>query len=331
MRAVVGHQHARELLSRAVAAGQVSHAYLLTGPAQIGKSTLARGFAQLLECEQPDAAAGLPCGECGACRRVAHGTHPDVMVVEAADGKRSIPVDDVRAAIARANLSPSEGRWRVFILRDVEQLTASAVNALLRTLEEPPPQVVLLLTSAEPETLLPTLLSRCQSVALLPLAATEVESALVGRWGIAATEARGLAALANGRLGWAVEAHARPALREERARLLAELAALTQAGRAERLKAAGTLASDTETARAALALWTLWWRDVTLASCGATHLAGAGAARKEAERQGRLLTPGRTHAFLRALLAAQVALDQNANPRLTFDVLMLDLPRLAAG
>ncbi|HEU5440305.1 MAG TPA: DNA polymerase III subunit delta' [Ktedonobacterales bacterium] len=331
MRAVVGHQDARQLLCRAVASGQVSHAYLLTGPVQIGKTTLARGFAQLLECEQPDVAAGLPCGECTACRKVSHGTHPDVTLVQAAEGKRFISVDDVREAIKYANQSPSEGRWRVFIFRNVEQMNASSVNALLKTLEEPPPQVVLLLTSAEPETLLPTLLSRCQVLALHPLALAEVESALVERWGVAPAEARELSALANGRLGWAVRAHERPALREERTRLLDELAGLTLAGRAERLKAAGTLASDTESARTALALWMLWWRDVTLAACGATHLLGAGAARREAERQGRLLSPDLAHAFLRALLAAQAALDQNANPRLTFDVLMLDLPRLAAA
>lgn len=331
MRAVIGHQHARQLLGQAVLAGQVSHAYLLTGPAQIGKTTLARGFAQLLECERPDLAAGLPCGECVACRKVSHRTHPDVTLVEAAEGKRFISVDDVRDAIKYANQSPSEGNWRVFIFRNVEQMNTSSVNALLKTLEEPPPQVVLLLTSAEPETLLPTLLSRCQPLALHPLALAEVESALVERWSVAPAEARELAALANGRLGWAVQAHERPALREERTRLLDELSRLTLAGRAERLKAAGTLASDAESARMALALWTLWWRDVTLAACGATHLLGAGAARREAERQGRLLSPDRAHAFLRALLAAQVALDQNANARLAFDVLMLDLPRLTAS
>ncbi|MGZ3639583.1 MAG: DNA polymerase III subunit delta', partial [Ktedonobacterales bacterium] len=170
MREVIGHQQAQMLLTRAVASGQVSHAYLFAGPDAIGKTTLALAFAQLLECEQPDLPGGEPCGVCASCRKVQHGNHPDVTLVEPEEGKRLLGVDAVREAVVRlANLAPSTGRWRVFILPNVDRMTANTVNALLKTLEEPPPGVVLLLTSAEPENLLPTLLSRCQLVTLQPL------------------------------------------------------------------------------------------------------------------------------------------------------------------
>ena len=329
MRPVVGHFAAQELLGRAASSGQVSHAYLLTGPPQIGKTTLARTFAQLLLCEHPDRAAFTPCGTCAACRKVLHGNHPDVTLVEPAEGKRLLGVELVRDAIHLASQSPSEAPWRIFVLPNAERMTASTTNALLKTLEEPPPQVVMLLTSAEPETLLPTLLSRCQPVPLQPLATTEVAEALSTRWNVAPTEAHTLAALAHGRMGWAVRAHEQPELREQRARLLDQLVALSGLGRVERLKAAGELARDGDTARSALELWTLWWRDVTLTATGATHLTSEGHAQREAERLGGALGPERTQAFLRALVAAQAALDQNANPRLTFDVLMLDLPYVA--
>ena len=328
---MIGHEQARARLARAVAAGQVSHAYLFTGPESIGKTTLALSFAMLLLCEHPDLVAGIPCGVCASCRKVEHGNHPDVTLVAPEEGKRQLGVDVVRESVVRlANLAPSAGQWRIFILPDVELMTANTVNALLKTLEEPPPGVVLLLTSGEPENLLPTLLSRCQVVPLQPLSPGEVAAALEAGWNAAPAEALALAALANGRLGWAVRALEQPELREERARHLEQLVGLAAATRDARLKAAAGLATDGETARRVLELWTLWWRDVTLAACGAAYLTSTGSARREAERQGRALGCARADVFLRKLLEAQTALDANANPRLTLEVLLLDLPRISA-
>ena len=332
MASVVGHQQARALLARAAASGQVSHAYLFAGPRSVGKTSLALAFAALLECESPDLASGVACGVCASCRKIAHGNHPDVTLVEPEQGKRQLGVDSVRETVVRmANLAPSAGRWRIFILPEVERMTANTVNALLKTLEEPPPGVVLLLTTAELDTLLPTLISRCQVVPLSALTADEIAGALQRQWDAPPDEARALAALANGRLGWAVTAHERPELREERAELLARITTLAAAPRDERIKAAGAFATDGEAARRVLDLWTFWWRDVVLAACGATHLASAGDARREAERQGRAIGCDRAQAFLRALVEAQNALDANANPRLTLEVLMLDLPRVGAS
>ncbi len=331
MASVVGHQHARALLARAADSGQVSHAYLFTGPHNIGKTTLAFAFAALLECESPDLAGSLACGVCASCRKIEHSNHPDVTLVEPEEGKRQLGVDAVRETVVRmANLAPSTGRWRIFILPDVERMTANTVNALLKTLEEPPEGVVLLLTTSEPDTLLPTLISRCQIVPLHALTADEIAGALQERWDVPEDEARALAALANGRLGWAVAAHERPALREERAEQLTRVMSLAAAPRDERIKAAGAFASDGDTARRVLELWTVWWRDVVLAACGAAHLASTGDARREAERQGRALGCARAQDFLRLLVEAQNALDANANARLTLEVLMLDLPHVGA-
>jgi DNA polymerase-3 subunit delta' len=326
MRAIYGNQQARARLERAALGDAVSHAWLLTGPADIGKTTLAREFARLLQCTGRAPTDGDPCGECASCRKIAHGNHPDVTLIEPKKDERTLKVEIVREMIRMASLAPTEGRWRIFVIPEIERMVLAGANALLKTLEEPAPQVILLLTSSEPETLLPTVLSRCQIVPMLPLSPDEVARALLERWQVSDAEARELAGLANGRLGWAVRAAEKPELREQRIHELEELAGLATASRDERLRRAGALGTDVESARRVLELWTLWWRDVVLAAGGAGHLVTSGALRTQAERLGRALGVERAQAFLRALLDAQLALEANANPRLTMEVLALDLP-----
>ena len=330
MREVVGNKQARALLERAITDGSVSHAYLLVGPDQIGKTTLALEFARLLQCTGRAADDTEACGVCAACRKTAHGTHPDVSVLEPPAGKQWLPVEQVRELLRTAYLAPYEGRWRIFVLPNVERLRAESVNALLKTLEEPPPGVLLLLTSTEPEQLLPTVTSRCQVVSLHPLAPEEIARALVERWGASPTEAEALAGLAGGRLGWAVEALRNPELRERRDATLRQVVELAGATRDARMRLAGQLASDTEAARAAVEVWALWWRDALLAAHGARGLTSTGPAREAAERVGRAVEPEQAETFMRRLLEAQQQLEQNANPRLALEVLALAMPGGAA-
>ena len=176
---VIGHEWAIELLAHAIRSGRLSHAYLFTGPSQVGKTTLARAFAQALLCETGQ---GAPCGEsaCRTCQRIAQGRYPDVQIIAAE--KNTIQIEQVRALQADAALSPLEGRRKIFIIREIERATLPAANALLKTLEEPPPQVILLLTSTRRDQVLPTILSRCQIVALRPLPLEQVQAALRERW-----------------------------------------------------------------------------------------------------------------------------------------------------
>ena len=318
---VVGHEWAVELLKRSLTNGRVAHAYLLTGPPQIGKTTLALNFAQALNCQNPEG----PCGECLSCRKIAHGTHPDVRVIEGQGG--TIKIDQIRALQRQAALSCTEGRWKVFILRQMEQATTEAANCLLKTLEEPPAHVILVLTASEADALPPTIVSRCQVLNLRPLTVEAVRKALQERWGVEGERAELLARLSGGRLGWAVEAARDGAILRRRDELLDDLAELMGQGRVERFAYAQQLSRDTEAAREALGIWLSWWRDLLLMASGSSaEIANLDRVEALREMAGRY-SLGQVRDFIEALRAAAWRLEHNVNARLTLEVLLLSLPR----
>src|SRR5689334_21262943 len=126
MKSVVGHHAAQRLLAREALSDQVSHAYLITGSEQIGKTTLALEFACLLQCQGRDAGSPEPCGACDPCRKIAAGSHPDVRLVVRPADKRILPVELVREVIHTSNLAPSVGPWRIFILPEIERMAAAS-------------------------------------------------------------------------------------------------------------------------------------------------------------------------------------------------------------
>ncbi|HUZ03653.1 MAG TPA: DNA polymerase III subunit delta' [Thermomicrobiaceae bacterium] len=207
---VVGHEMAVELLARAVRSGQIAHAYLFAGPEGVGRRTLARIFTQALLCTA--APASRPCGTCSACRRVARGIHPDVSTVslenQAADDTRNrkntrISIETIRELRASIALRPLEADWRVAVIEDVDLLSRDAFDALLKTLEEPPPFVILVLIATEQDAVPDTIRSRCHPIVLEPLPRQAVARVLEER-GVDAAEAAVVASITRGRLGHAL-------------------------------------------------------------------------------------------------------------------------------
>jgi DNA polymerase-3 subunit gamma/tau len=153
---LVGQEHVRRALTNALDSGRIHHAFLFTGTRGVGKTTIARIFAKSLNCEL--GVSSKPCGECAACRDIDAGRFVDLLEVDAASRTK---VDDTRELLDNVQYSPARGRYKVYLIDEVHMLSAHSFNALLKTLEEPPPHVKFLLATTDPQKLPITVLSRC--------------------------------------------------------------------------------------------------------------------------------------------------------------------------
>src|SRR5579862_6915671 len=153
---LVGQEHVRRALVNALETGRVHHAFLFTGTRGVGKTTIARIFAKCLNCET--GVTAHPCGVCGACREIDSGRFVDLIEVDAASRTK---VDDTREMLDNVQYSPTRGRYKVYLIDEVHMLSNHSFNALLKTLEEPPPHVKFLLATTDPQKLPVTVLSRC--------------------------------------------------------------------------------------------------------------------------------------------------------------------------
>lgn len=335
---IVGQERAVAALRRDLSAARPAHAYLFVGPPQVGKATLALRLAQALNClDNP--AGDEPCGHCNACRRIASDLHADVMTIGIADAAddggpahKEIRISQIREVEQAISLSPYEGRYRVVVVDPADAMNEEAQNAFLKTLEEPPPHVVIVLITAAEDALLPTIRSRCRRLELTVLPVGHVEAALRDYWAVEPAQARLLARLSEGRLGWA-----RAALDSDQGVLAARQEAIQRlrevvtGDRFHRFSYAADLAAQFSRNRAAvlasLDLWTSWWRDVLLAQSGCfesiVNIDMADVLRSEA---GRYQVQD-VVSFLEAVRTTRRHLENNVNPRLALEVLMLSLPR----
>jgi DNA polymerase III subunit delta' len=314
---IVGHAGVVALLSRAIAAGRVPQSLLVAGPDGVGKRTLAIAFAQAVNCpsRRPD---GDACGACSTCQRIARGQHSDVTVVTPGD-LASIGIKVLRQRVLDAvGYRPFEAARRIYIIDPADLLTDEAQDALLKTLEEPPTGAVLVLVSAYPDTLRPTVQSRCRRLRLGVLSERDVARVLVERCDVDRAKADALAAASGGSVSRALalsgdEGH----LAEDREAALAVLTAAAVRGPnvAGRLKAAAALVQhgskrrDREAIGARLSVAATLVRDLERALRG---LAGA-------------FDLPRLSAGFAAIGKAQADLDRSASPKIVADWLALAL------
>ena len=334
MWSVIGQTRALSLLQRSLEKGSLAHAYLFVGPAHVGKMTLALNLAQALNCEGTEP----PCGQCPPCRKIITNGHADVMVIDLvsngdspeSENRVKISVEQIEQLQHSANLPPFEGKYKVFIIDGVESFSIGAANRLLKTLEEPVAGVVFLLLTTNENLLLKTIISRCQRVELVPLAVDEAESALKDRWAIEPQKARLLARLSSGCLGWAITAARDDSILQRRAEWLDELIHIVGADYEQRFVYVTRLVTRFSQNRGLvqdrLALWLNWWRDLLLVKVDCSDAVTNVDRLTELTGMAADYSLARIRSFINNIRVAGEQLKLNANPQLTLEVLMLNIP-----
>lgn len=198
---ILGNEQIKEHFLKAIKTKKLSHAYILTGEAGMGRKTLAKAFAMTLQCEATDLE---PCHNCTSCKQFLTDNHPDIIYVNH-EKPNSIGVDDIRSQINNdISIKPYSREYKIYIVDEAEKMTVQAQNALLKTIEEPPSYAVLILLTTNSEAFLPTILSRCVTLKLKPLYDEVIKEYLVEKVGIEEDRADICTAFARGNLGKAI-------------------------------------------------------------------------------------------------------------------------------
>lgn len=330
---LLGHTWAVDMLRRHIATGETRHAYLFTGPVGVGRRSLALAFVRTLNCSAPPV-PGDSCGQCRDCQQVDRKAHPDLYIIEPTikdpDNPRElipdvygeIRIQQIRDLGRVINLKPYQAQYRTVVCERFNQANLESSNAFLKTLEEPPSHAIMLLTADNPESLLPTVVSRCEVLRLRPLPIGQVEKELQRR-GADSSQAQLIAHISGGRPGYAFQLLADSSMLEARNQQLNDLSRMLSASRVEKFSYAEKLVKDRKVMRQTLACWLSFWRDVLLRTTNAdSPLENVDRVSEIETLAGSLdLTAARARVAEAEHSIRQM--DKNVNPRLLMEVLLL--------
>ncbi|MEE9144023.1 MAG: DNA polymerase III subunit delta' [Candidatus Binatia bacterium] len=313
---IAGHEKQLETLRWALEKNRLHHAYLFLGPEGVGKKTIALSLAMAIQCL--DMVHDF-CGECDNCMRIRSDNHPDVHLVEVSTGKKEISIQQVRELQRELKFRPFYGRKKIVILDPASLMNNSAQNALLKTLEEPSGDSLLILISTSAGGLLPTLLSRCLRISFPPLSVELVAKVLVSQKGVKQEEAEFLAAMTLGSLGKALSPEM-DAVVEKRKVWVKQITSLTPGNYRGVLALAEELASVREGSLKFLEWVEGWYRDILIYfatgnSQGISNLDMA----KYIEQQAALYSLERILFLLSQAVKATARIQRNFNRRMTLE------------
>jgi DNA polymerase-3 subunit delta' len=350
-----GHPGATRLLSRSSETGRLAHAYLITGPDKVGKRTLAIDIACMVNSEAVidmfGAADSIDLATSHQAERIRKGIHSDVRIIDvntelekdskgsgsdgdgeesSGRGRQNISINHIREMIRDSATKPFEGSSKVFIIDDAQRMTIEAANTLLKTLEEPADDTFIILTSPTDEALPETVVSRCQRIDLRPVDPEVIESELIERFEAEVSQARSLSRLARGCPGWAIDALNDSTIVDGHNQAVLRFAEIVTGNIEERFRYArqtgGQFWRDRDAVLAEMQRWLEWWRDVAMMrhklDDHATNTEWAELLSEIASQ----LKESQISAAVTSIQYATIALEANAVPQLTLEVLMLDLP-----
>jgi DNA polymerase-3 subunit delta' len=334
---IIGQKRQIEQLERARRGGRVAHAYLFFGPAGVGKERVALAFAKALNCESEENA---PCGECQSCKKIEKRAHPDVRLVaseqELLDRGLIEQEKGVRpsAQIKNAQLQelsdlfrhrPYLGRWKVVVVIDADLMNANSQNRFLKTLEEPSADSAIILVTAHPEALLPTVRSRCQALAFGPLSTDLVSEFLKQEHALDEERARVLAAMAQGSLQRA-DAIAKGDVLEDRDGLVAGFSRALGGDLADVLALAEEYSKGRDQAQDALNLLEIWCRDLLFCKLGVSAKLLVNQDRREmVADQAAGFSSRRLLAWIESIRRTRDGFWVNANPKMALESLLLGM------
>ena len=317
---IIGHDRPKDILRRALANDRLAHAYLFEGPEGVGKRLMAVALIRALFCK-----TGTGCGTCPSCRKIDHNNHPDIHLLEA-EGN-TIKIEQIRGLQKELAYRPLEAPRKACIIDTAERMNPAASNALLKTLEEPSADTIIILLSSRPESLLTTIRSRCQRLGFARLSQTVLRQVLQDRLNLDETEGHILAALSEGSFKKAL-GQDRELYLSQRQELIKKIAALSHGSILPLLQLAETLAEDKDHLQDLLEILQIFYRDLLLARHGTLEKDFVNI--DMLEKIHRLAGRESTAALLTKLEAIDMTrrqLDRNVNRQLAMEVLLL---RLAA-
>jgi DNA polymerase-3 subunit delta' len=324
---IIGHEWAVKLLRGHINNQSLRQAYLFSGPGGIGKKRLAIRFTQAILCQQSPN-PGEPCLTCHTCDRVLRLEHPDLFPVSVEEKNTQIRIDQIRELVHSLSLSPYEAKNRLGLLLDMENANVNTQNALLKTLEEPPDPVILILTATSNQALLDTITSRCEEIKLNFVPIPVIKQGLMNLDQISPDRAEFLAHISGGRPEKALDYFHHPDNLELRSTLLDDHFQILQSNSVRRFSYASQVLKNKDQIENLIETWFLLWHDIL------NQAAGSQAPIRNIDRVDDinkiLLSVDLASAqdILGLFRSAQELLSENANPKLTLEDLFLQLPRI---